>query len=84
VLKLMAQFGGPHGVPYFVFFDANGETIVTSDRPVAGSKRGDNIGYPDSPEEIEWFMTMLKRGVPAMGTDETQTIESWLKHASGK
>ncbi len=82
--KLMAQFGNPEGVPYIVFFDANGNAIVTSSRRVEGKKRGDNIGYPDAPEEIDWFMTMLKESVPTMNADETQQIESWLRHASSR
>lgn len=74
---LAARFGSPEGVPWFAFLDANGQVIVTSDRPVTGS-----IGYPDRPEEIDWFMTMLRKGAPAMDEDETHRIESWLRNAS--
>jgi len=74
---LMKQFGKPQGVPYFVFFDSNGQAIATSERPVTG-----NIGYPDAPEEIDWFMTMLRKAVPQMDLDERMSIESWLKRAS--
>ncbi len=59
--KLLKEFGGAEGVPFIVFVDTNGHGIVTSNRPVAGKERGDNIGYPDAPEEIDWFMTMLKK-----------------------
>jgi thiol-disulfide isomerase/thioredoxin len=79
---LMARFGGDQGVPFFVFFDAGGNAIVTSARPVKGNKQGENIGYPDAPEEIAWFMTMLDKAVPTMTADERMKIESTLKHMS--
>lgn len=82
--QLMKKFGGLQGIPYIVFFDANGETIVTSERPVEGSKRGNNIGYPATPEEIDWFLAMLKKSVPEMRIEETRKIEVWLRKASTK
>ena len=56
---------------------------MNSDRPVPGQAVGDNIGYPVAPEEIAWFMEMLKRGAPAMPKSEAKQIESWLKKAAG-
>jgi thioredoxin-related protein len=75
----------PHtsGVPFLIFLDSSGKAIVNSDRPVPGQAGGDNIGYPVAPEEIAWFMEMLKRGAPAMPKTEAKQIESWLKKAAG-
>lgn len=69
------------GVPFIVFVDPNGKPIVSSDRPVPGSA-AENIGYPFLPEEIGWFMEMLKRGAPSMPQAEAQTIEAWLTKAA--
>jgi thioredoxin-related protein len=79
--ELMARFGGFQGVPFIVFLDSHGNTIVTSDRPVNGKKLGENIGYPAQPWEIDWFRTMLKKGVPQMTVAELQTIQLWLQQA---
>jgi thiol:disulfide interchange protein len=79
---LMAQFGGEQGVPFFMFFDVNGDAIVTSARPVKGNRLGENIGYPNAPEEIDWFMAMLQKAVPSMSEDEAKEIRSTLKHSS--
>jgi thioredoxin-related protein len=87
-VELMAQFGGMNaagksgGVPFLVFTNANGESIVNSNRPVAGKPRGENIGYPARPEEIDWFMEMLKKALPSMTQGESRTVENWLRKQS--
>jgi hypothetical protein len=51
--------------------------------PVVNSIRqpgGENIGYPVKPEEIEWFMTMLKRSVPDLEQSEALTVRKWLQN----
>jgi len=89
-LDLAGKFGGTNskgqmnGVPYLVFLSATGEPIVNSNRPVAGTPGGSNIGYPAEPYEIDWFMVMLKKSVPQMSSAESQAIESWLRKASAK
>jgi thioredoxin-related protein len=86
--ELMAKLGGVSaegqvgGVPYLVFLDASGKPIVNSNRPIKGKAEGENIGYPSEPEEIDWFMQMLKKAVPTMTADESRMIEEWLRKAS--
>jgi hypothetical protein len=53
--------------------------IVNSNRPVNGKQEGANIGHPFAPEEVEFFMTMLKKAAPKMEPPERKTIEDWLK-----
>src|SRR3954447_12631661 len=43
---LFKKFGGPSGLPYSAFLDAEGALIINSQR------NGQNIGYPAQPEEI--------------------------------
>jgi thioredoxin-related protein len=81
---LWEKLANHHGVPYIVFEDSEGKMLVTSDRPVAGKSHGANIGYPDSPEEIDWFLSMLKTSLPALTSEESSTIDSWLRKNSRK
>jgi thioredoxin-related protein len=69
------------GVPFIILIDPNGKPIVNSDRPVPGTS-AENIGYPVLPEEIAWFMEMLKRGAPSMSAAEAQKIDAWLVKAA--
>jgi hypothetical protein len=55
---------------------------VTSERPIAGQRTGANVGYPTEPEEIEWFLNMMKKGAPALSEDEMRTVEDWLRRDS--
>ena len=68
------------GLPFIVFLDATGKFIVNSNRPVDGHSRGVSIGYPSTPEEIDWFMAMFKKAVPSMTSDESRSIEEWLRN----
>jgi len=52
--------------------DAKGNLIVNtlnSNRPGKDGK-GENIGHPMQPYEVDWFMTMLEKAVPTMTPDE--------------
>jgi thioredoxin-related protein len=65
------------GIPWFVFLDPKGNAIVTSDGPKG------NIGYPAAPEEIDHFVTMLKKAARKLSPAQIDQIESVLK-AEGK
>jgi hypothetical protein len=81
--ELLAKVGGRNsGLPFFAFLDAGGEMIVNSTRPAAGKSGPSNIGYPSAPEEIDWFLVMLKKAVPNMTPAESGTIEQWLRQHS--
>jgi thioredoxin-related protein len=84
--ELLVKLGGVHsgntGVPFIFIIDPKGTTIVTSERPIAGQKTGDNVGYPTEPEEIDWFVKMMKKGAPALTQDEARTVEAWLRRDS--
>jgi len=73
--------GSDAGYPFIVLMDERGRAIVNSLRPTAGSKRGENVGYPAIPVEIDWYMEMLKRAAPELTPTEKKTIRQWLdKH----
>ena len=77
---LEARFGskGP-GLPFFAFLDEHGKLIANSNRPVPGKPDGENIGHPMAPEEVDYFMLMLRKAVPALSPDDAQVIESYLR-----
>jgi thiol-disulfide isomerase/thioredoxin len=81
--KLVADFGGESGgVPFLVFLDAQGQLLINSNRPVKRKPKGENIGYPALPVEIDWFLTMLQKSLPSLTKADAQTIETWLRRAS--
>ena len=61
------------GVPWFVFLDASGKALVTSDGPKG------NIGYPAMPGEIEHFIAMLKKVARKIEPAQIGSIEKALK-----
>jgi thioredoxin-related protein len=81
--KLRKRLGGSDnsGLPFFAFLDPAGQVIVNSNRPVPG-KPGENIGFPSAPEEVDWFMTMLRRAAPSLGAEQTRMIEARLRSKS--
>ena len=76
--ELQAALGGKSaGFPYIVMLDPSGKPIADSQRPAKLAHPG-NIGYPDAPWEIDWFMEMLKKAAPSLSSQDTATIRAWL------
>jgi hypothetical protein len=81
-VALRTSLGGADpGYPFIVVADPTGKTIVNSYRPVKGKAPGadTNIGYPALPEEIDWFMEMMRQSAPSMSAKEMDTVRQWLK-----
>jgi len=68
------------GLPFFAFLDASGKLLVNSYRPVQGKPASVNIGHPMEPEEVDWFMIMLQKVVPALTPEEARPIETYLRN----
>jgi thiol-disulfide isomerase/thioredoxin len=75
-----ATIGGKEaGWPYLIMLDADGKPIVDSFRPDPKAKSGkSNTGYPDAPEEVDWFVEMLRRATPSLNRKELASIHAWL------
>jgi hypothetical protein len=58
------------------------QLLVNSNRPAKGKDKGGNVGYPAAPEEIDWFMQMLRKTLPTLAESDALTIETWLRKAS--
>ena len=65
--------GASGGIPWFVFLDARGDALVTSDGPKG------NIGYPVTPEEIEHFLGMLGKAARKLDATQIEAVEAALK-----
>lgn len=62
------------GIPWYAALDATGKVIATSD-----AKAGGNTGYPARPEEIDWFMGVLKRSAPKLDAAAFATVEGEVR-----
>ncbi len=75
--------GKDEGWPFFVILDAEGKPIVNSDRPDPKSATGkSNVGYPAAPEEVDWFVEMLRRAAPSLSRQDLASVHAWLTQHS--
>jgi thiol-disulfide isomerase/thioredoxin len=81
-LEMSKLGGGGGGVPYYVMLDETGEWITDSKMP-AGDGPPENLGYPAGPDQIDWFMHMVKKAAPDMAAEDVKTLRDFLdKHSS--
>ena len=67
------------GFPFLVMTDENGKPLINSYR---NGKADDNIGMPEEPTEIDWYLMMLKRAAPSLSPEDLVATRTWLqKHA---
>ena len=66
---------GEPGFPFIVITSPSGKPIVNSYRK---GKTDANVGYPAAPEEIDWYIKMLK-DVPAISPADLVATRDWLK-----
>jgi hypothetical protein len=78
--ELLKALGGPSGLPFFAFLDEKGTPIVNSLRPGENGKPAENIGHPDKPEEVDWFLAMVGKAAPRISREEAGTLEKWLRN----
>ncbi len=57
------------GIPWFVFLDAQGNALATSD-----GADGKNIGFPYQPAEIEHFVTMLAKSCKRLSPEDVGVL----------
>jgi hypothetical protein len=65
------------GIPWIAFLDGEGKVLVTSDAtPPAGNG---NIGCPVTPQEIDWFMGMLRKVRNRITPEQLSSLEAVLR-----
>src|ERR1017187_885773 len=75
---LLATLGGPAGLPYSAFLDEHGGLIINFKAP-SNIGGGENIGFPVQPQEVDWFVKMIRKGAPQITSDDLKTIEVALR-----
>jgi thioredoxin-related protein len=53
--------GGDQGIPYWFILDKNGKLLADSRLHSAAQLTGSNVGCPAKPEEVEYFIKILKK-----------------------
>jgi len=71
---LAKKLGGP-GFPFHAFLDAQGALIVNSNREPGRQ----NIGYPAEPDEVDWFLQMIKKAAPKITDADLKALETPLR-----
>ena len=75
---LLAKLGGPAGLPYSAFLDEHGGLIINSKAP-SNLVDGENIGFPVQPQEVDWFVKMIRKAAPQITSDDLKTLEDALR-----
>jgi thioredoxin-related protein len=83
--ELERRLGGEkNSLPFFAFLDPAGHLLVNSYRPVPGDsirwlpRVNSNIGFPGTPEEIDWFIAMLRKSARSFTPDDARVVENQL------
>ena len=66
------KYGGPNSVPFFAVLDTSGGKLGDS------IHRGENMGMPTQPDDVEFFLKMLKTTAPSLTDAETATLKASL------
>lgn len=75
----LKKVGGPEGLPFSAFLDSHGTLIVNSKRSSSTGSDGGNIGFPFEPQEVDWFVTMMKKAAPKIAEADLKVIEASLR-----
>ena len=66
------------GIPWFVFLDAEGKAVVTSDSPKG------NVGFPATPHEIAYFRAVLEQSRRKLSDADVNALIASLEEANRK
>lgn len=66
--QMYAERGGDRGVPAYTIVDPHGELLADS-----GDTREQNVGFPNTDDEVKRYLEILKTACPEM-TDEEQGL----------
>ena len=75
----LKKIGGPEGLPFSAFLDSKGKLIVNSKMSSDNGPPGGNIGFPSVPEEIDWFLAMMKKAASKLAEDDLKLMETALR-----
>ena len=79
--EIMAKLGGEKsGLPFYVFLDDTGKKLADSNV----MPKDQNIGYPESEEEIQAFGKLLKISAKHMNDEQFATVLDYLRKNAPK
>ncbi len=59
--KLLVDYHGDKGgIPFWYVIDKNGKLLADSRMDESDGKKGDNVGCPARPDEVDYFIKVLK------------------------
>ena len=78
-VEVMKELGGADsGLPFYAILDAKGKLLVNSN----ALPKNQNIGFPAAKEEVEAFMTMIKKTAKRLtDAESTAIIQALAAHA---
>jgi hypothetical protein len=71
--QLYYEHGSDRGVPAYTIVDPNGERLADS------GDVGQNVGFPNTAEEVKRYLEILKTACPEMTEDELSLLHSKLE-----
>ncbi len=69
---------GKQGTPSWTIFDASGKVLADCD-----NGKG-NIGYPGTPEELDYYISVIRKSAPGISTQDCEILVSKLKEYRDK
>jgi len=81
--SLISKYGGLSrsgevGLPFIAILDPKATLLANSNKPGKDQAASVGTGFPTDPEDIKWFLAMLRKSVPAVTEDETHKIQDAL------
>ena len=58
---LVAHNAADQGIPAWFIFNGSGKLLANSQKKDLGSKEGINVGCPSAQQEVDYFITVLKK-----------------------
>ena len=78
-LELLTKYKGEKlGLPYWIFFDKDGNVVGEARIPTAPGEQDKSIGCPALPEEVDYFIKILRK-ITALKEDELEIIRKRFK-----
>lgn len=70
------KYGGPNSVPFFAVLDGAGAKEGDS------IHNGDNMGMPTEPDDVQFFLRLLKTAAPGLTDAEVATLKAGLRRSA--
>lgn len=80
---IRTQYGGDNqGIPFWLIFDKDGNLLADSMKPDGSSNEKINSGCPAEPEEVDYFISVLKK-TTKLSEDQLEKIEKRFRKNKG-